>query len=236
MHTQKLVHHEHLHTLHRGVGLTMTSVRSQHWVPCLRKLAKWTICACHGCKRFQAKSGANLPPGNLPGDLTPGSHPFQVIGVDYARSIKCKKRGKVDSKAYIVLYACSLCHALYLDLVSSLETQEFILSLKTFIARKGRPDKFTLKIVLHLLVQLGGWERLWVMKSSASSLPRTKSSGSSTLVTPLCGVHNLRGWLDWCSKSTSNKVRGSGILSWQELEEVLLDVEITLNDPPEFLS
>ena len=66
------------------------------------------------------------------------------------------KRGKVDSKAYIVLYACSLCHTLYLDLVSSLETQEFILSLKTFVARKGRPDKFTLKIVLHLLVQLGG--------------------------------------------------------------------------------
>ena len=47
----------------------------------------------------------------------------------------------MESKAYIVLYACSLCRALYLDLVSSLETQEFILSQKKFIARKGRPDK-----------------------------------------------------------------------------------------------
>ena len=47
----------------------------------------------------------------------------------------------MESKAYIVLYACSLCCALYLDLVSSLETQEFILSLKKFIARNGRPDK-----------------------------------------------------------------------------------------------
>ena len=74
-------------------------------------------------------------------DWTQGSRPFQVIGVDYAGPIKYKKRGKVESKAYIVLYACSLCHALHLDLVSSLETQEFILSLKTFIARKGRPDK-----------------------------------------------------------------------------------------------
>ena len=64
LYTQKLVHHEHLRTLHGGVELTMTSVRS------------------------------------------------------HVRSC-----------------------ALHLDLVSSLETQEFILSLKMFIARKGRPDK-----------------------------------------------------------------------------------------------
>ena len=36
LYIQKLVHHEHLNTLHEGVGLTMTSVRSPHWVPCLR--------------------------------------------------------------------------------------------------------------------------------------------------------------------------------------------------------
>ena len=48
----------------------------------------------------------------------------------------------MDRKAaYIVLDACSLCHALYLNLVSSLETQGFILSLKKFIARKGRPHE-----------------------------------------------------------------------------------------------
>lgn len=141
LHTLKLAYHERLPTLHGGVGLTKTSVRSQHWVPSLRKLAKRTIHACHGCKRFQAKAASNPPPGNLPVDRTHVSHLFQVIGVDYAGPIKYKKRGKVESKAYIVLYACSLCRALYLDLVSSLETQEFILSLKKFIARKGRPDK-----------------------------------------------------------------------------------------------
>ena len=122
LYTQKLVHHEHLCTLHRGVGLTMTSVKSRHWVPRLRKLAKRTIRACHGCKRFRAKAAANPPPGNLPVDRTQGSRPFQVIGVDYAGPIKYKKRGKVESKAYIVLYACFLCRALYLDLVSSLQT------------------------------------------------------------------------------------------------------------------
>ena len=134
LYTQQLVRHEQLCTLHGGVGLTMTSVRSQHWVPRLRKLAKRTICAYHGCKRFQAKAAANPPPANLPVDRTQGSGPFQVIIVDYAGPMKYKKHGKVETKAYIVLYACSLCHALYLDLVSSLETQEFILGLKKFVA------------------------------------------------------------------------------------------------------
>ena len=89
----------------------MTSVRRHHWVQCLRKLAKRTVRACHGCQKFQ-------------------------VGL-----IKYRKHGKVEAKAYIVLYACSLCRALYLDLVPSLETQEFILSLKRLIARKGRPEK-----------------------------------------------------------------------------------------------
>ena len=73
----------------------MTSVRSQHWVPRLRKLAKRTIRACHGRKRFQAKAAANPPPGNLPVDQTQGSRPFQVVGVDYAGSIKYNKCEKV---------------------------------------------------------------------------------------------------------------------------------------------
>ena len=142
LYIQKLVHCEHWGTLHGGVRLTMTSVRSKHLVSTLRKLAKRTICARHGCKRFQAKTAANPPPGNLHVDWTQGSHTFQVIGVDYAGPIKYKKQGKVDRKAaYIVLDACSLCHALYLNLVSSLETQGFILSVKKFIARKGRPHE-----------------------------------------------------------------------------------------------
>lgn len=118
----------------------MTSFRSNHWVPRIRKLAKQIIRACHGCKRFQAVAAANPPPGNLPVDRTQGTHPFQVIGVDYTGLIKYKKRERVEGKAYIVLYACSLCRALYVDLVASLETREFILSLNKLNARKRRPQ------------------------------------------------------------------------------------------------
>ena len=57
-----------------------------------------------------------------------------------------------------VLYACSLCRAFYLDLVSSLETQEFTLSLTKFIARKGRPDEIY-SYNGSTFVGVGGWSR-----------------------------------------------------------------------------
>ena len=137
LYTQKFVQQEHLQTLHGGLGLTMTSFRKYRWVPRLGRLAKQSIRACHGCWRFQARAAATPPPGNLPVDRTQGTHPFQVIGVDYAGPLKYKKRGKAEGKAYIALYACSLSRALYLDLMSSLETQEFLLTLKNSSRGKG---------------------------------------------------------------------------------------------------
>jgi hypothetical protein len=55
--------------------------------------------------------------------------------------LKYKKSIKAEGKAYIVLYACSLTRAIYVELLTTLSAQEFISSLKRFIARKGRPQK-----------------------------------------------------------------------------------------------
>ena len=115
-------------------------------------------------------------------DQTQGFRPFQVIAVHYAESIEYKKREKVEGKAYIVLYACS-CRLLYLDLVALLGTQEFILSVKKFIARKGTTEKIY-SDKSSTFVGAAGW---------LSSLPRTRSisPGSSTLVVPPGGVENV---------------------------------------------
>ena len=49
--------------------------------------------------------------------------------------------GHKDEKAYIVLFACSLTRALYLELLPNLTTDEFLASLKRLIARRERPQK-----------------------------------------------------------------------------------------------
>lgn len=139
MFTTKLVVRAHVYTLHGGVGLVMAKIREKYWVPRLRKLAKKVITDCWGCKKFQAIAVKTPPPGPLPKTRTKQSTPFDVIGVDFAGPLKYRDKGK-DLKSSIVLYSCSLTRAVFLELLPSLETREFIKSFKRMIARRGRPS------------------------------------------------------------------------------------------------
>ena len=140
--SEKLIQDAHVLTLHGGVGLTMTYIRRDYWIPRLRHLTKKVIRGCFGCKRFQAEAFQNPPPGNLPFESTTTSVPFQVVGVDFAGLIAYKTSSKRETgKAYILLFACSLIRAIHLELLSNQMIEEFIKGLKRFIARKGRPQK-----------------------------------------------------------------------------------------------
>ena len=97
------------------------------------------ISDCWECKKFRAVHAQTPPPGPLPKVRTEQSTPFNVIGVDFAGSVKYRDKGK-ERKSYIALYSCSLTRAVFLDLLSSLETKEFIKSFKRLIARRGRPS------------------------------------------------------------------------------------------------
>ena len=140
----KLVEQAHMRTLHGGVGMTMAHIREKYWITRLRKLARKVIKECYGCRRFQAKAMKQVKqpaPGLLPRDQNKGNRPFQTIGVDFAGPLRYRKTNKTEGKSYIVLYACSLTRGIYIELLTSLSTEEFIRSLKQFIARKRRPDK-----------------------------------------------------------------------------------------------
>ena len=138
--TSSLVRQAHISTLHGGVGMTMAKIREHHWVPRLRQLVKKIRSKCQGCKRFQTKAFQTPPPGKLPSSKTQGTAPFQVLGVDFAGAIKYHDKGKKEKKSYLVMFACSLTRAVHLELVRSLETEEFIICLKKFISRRGRPE------------------------------------------------------------------------------------------------
>ena len=139
--TEKFVLRSHRRTLHGGVALTMADIRERHWVPRLRQLVKKTIKSCWGCKRFQALAFSSPPPGLLPRERTEGSNAFEVVGVDFAGPIKYRRSARVEGKAYLVLFACSLSRALHLEVLPNLETATFMGSLKLLIARRGRPSK-----------------------------------------------------------------------------------------------
>ena len=93
---EKLIIQAHRNTLHLGVVLTMTKVRSNFWIPLLRKLTKSVVRKCYDCKRFNLLPYAGVQRGPLPNDKTEQAMPFQVIGTDFAGPIyyRTKKKEK----------------------------------------------------------------------------------------------------------------------------------------------
>ena len=228
--SEKLVKDAHVKTLHGGVGLTMTRVREKYWIPRLRQLAKKVRKNCHGCKRFTAVPLKAPVVGMLPRDRTVGERAFQAIGIDYAGPLYYKK-GKREQKAYILIYACSLSRALYLDLMPDQTCDAFLRSLKRMIARKGRPD------VIYS-------DNFSTFKSAASWLKEVcKSEEVNSYLTNQeikwkFNVSKAPWWggqferMVALVKSALFKVVGASTLTWNELESLLLDVEITLNNRP----
>ena len=52
--SEMVVRQAHVNTLHGGVGLIMSKVCEEYWIPKLRALAKKILSNCYGCKRFHA--------------------------------------------------------------------------------------------------------------------------------------------------------------------------------------
>ena len=135
--TVKLVQRTHVVTLQGGAGLTVTKVRERFSVPRLRKLVKSILKGCWGCKRFRTIPAQSPPPGLLLRERTGGNTPFNVIGEHFAGPVKYLQKPKREQKAYVVLYSCSPTRGVFLELLSNLETKEFIQSLKRLNARGG---------------------------------------------------------------------------------------------------
>ncbi|GFY59391.1 integrase catalytic domain-containing protein [Trichonephila inaurata madagascariensis] len=74
-------------------------------------------------------------PVSLPSDRVNDAVVFEVVGVDLAGPLYLKG----GHKSWIVLFTCATYRAIHLELTSSLTSEAFLLSLRRFIARRGRP-------------------------------------------------------------------------------------------------
>ena len=229
--SEKIVQDAHELTLHGGVGLTMALVRRDYWIPRLRQLARSVNTRCFGCKKFHTTAFHNPPPGNLPVERTEGSSPFEVIGVDYAGLIVYKVSKKREGKSYILLFACSLSRAIHLELLTDQTTDGFIRCLKRFIARRGRPSTIysdngkSFVAAAKWLNALMKDEKL--QDYFAHHLIKWKFNLAKA---PWWGGQFER--LVGIVKQALYKSIGRAILDFDELEEVLLDVEIAVNNRP----
>ena len=169
-------------------------------------------------------------PGPLPKERTQECHPFEVIGEDYAGPIYYVKN-KAISKSYILLFSCSVSRAIHLELVRNLTTQEFIKSIKRLIARRGSP-----KIIYSDNAKTFQAGAKWLIKINKDE--KFHNFLSNENITWKFNLSKAPWWggqferLIGLTKQTLYRTIGKAHLKWEELEEVLLDIEVNLNNRP----
>lgn len=129
-----LIQGAHLENLHAGVQILLSKLREKFWIINGRKSVRNERNKCLRCKRYNARNVETIPIG-LPLDRIKEASAFEVSGIDLAGPVILRAGGK----AWIVLFTCATYRAIHLELVLSLSTKAFILSLRRFIARRGRP-------------------------------------------------------------------------------------------------
>lgn len=139
--TLLLFNFQHKQLLHPGPQMLLAQIRESWWPLGGRNLAKQVVHRCTKCYRLKAITSQPIM-GNLPNERLQPGFPFLRCGVDYAGPmfiLNRKGRGAKLEKCYLCLFICFSTKALHLELVTTLSSEGFILALKRFISRRGKP-------------------------------------------------------------------------------------------------
>ena len=136
--TRLILHDTHVKLAHCGREHLIADIRQRFWPINARTLARRTIVDCRDCRRRKVQPTvpvmADLPLSRL--DIRSGA--FHHTGVDYFGPMMVKSR-RSTVKVWGCLFTCLSIRAVHLELAGSLNTDDFILCLRRFIGRRGKP-------------------------------------------------------------------------------------------------
>ena len=224
--TVLIVKNEHKNIKHRGLKQTLTQIRNKYWIPAGRQYVKRIISSCTLCKFYNARPYDYPETPDLPKERVNSNVPFTATGVDYfgpmfARNVFEEDDSELDlHKTFVSLYTCATTRGIVLDLVKDASASTFVESLKRFIARRGCPQ---------LMLSDNG-------KNFISELCQT-----------FCAQRNINWkfsiaeapWFGgfWerlisCIKKCIKKTIGKAVLTYDEVQTLLFEVEQVINSRP----
>lgn len=234
--TKLLFNYEHIRMMHAGPQLLLASLRETYWPIGGRNLAKACYRRCVRCRRL---SGQTVLPqmGNFPTDrVSPSVYPFQNVGVDYAgplTAVSRQGRGCRQIKVYVVLFVCFSVKAIHLELVSDLTSDNYLQALRRFMSRRGKPINIYSDNGTSFV---GAYNEIGkFIKSNCSSISEgVAQEGINFHFIPPYAPH-FGGLWEAGVKSTKyhlNRVLGNCLLTYEELNTTLVQIEAILNSRP----
>ncbi|GFW81114.1 integrase catalytic domain-containing protein [Trichonephila clavipes] len=223
--TQRLIEYYHRQNCHAGTQILLGILRERFWILRSRRVVRKIVRSCIRCKRYKYKS-PNSEPVSLPGDRVNDAAVFKIVGVDLAGPLYVKG----GQKSWIVLFTCATYRAIHLELTSSLSTDAFLLSLRRFIARRGRPrviysDSGTNFRGAHGELSGIDWEKVLKLATIQRIIWKFNPPTAAW-------------WDGWWErlvrvlKELLGRTLGNAILTTEELQTVLCDCESVINSRP----
>ena len=158
--TSLLIKEYHQKLFHSGVSHTLAQLRNQYWIPQGRAEVKKAIHGCGVCKRFQGGPFKLPSMSPWPRKKVAKSAPFAYTGLDYFGPLYIQA-GSSKKKVWVCLFTCVTVRAIHLELVKDLTAEQFLLALRRFIARRGKPAQLILDNAPQFKLAKTGIDKAW---------------------------------------------------------------------------
>ncbi|XP_049869459.1 uncharacterized protein LOC126369201 isoform X2 [Pectinophora gossypiella] len=238
--TKLLIWKEHETLLHAGPKLLLASLNNKFWLINAVREIKHVIHKCIKCFKLKAKAASQLM-GSLPAERVTVARPFEKVGIDYAGPFNIKLhrvRKPLILKAYVLIFVCFVTKAIHVELASDLTTACFLNCLKRFIARRNKPSQIFCDNAATFKGANSQLQELYKLQSHPthqnSVVKFTADQGITFNFIPAyspvfgglweAGVKSL--------KYHMKRVIGQTVLTYEELNTVIIQIEGILNARP----
>jgi hypothetical protein len=134
----------HLDNLHStGINHTMADINSKFHVRHGREYFKSLVRSCQRCKLLWPKTRPQLMAPLPDFRVTSGTPcPFSTTTLDAAGPFQTKqRRGHQQVSRHLILFTCAITRAVHIEVMTSTDTDSFLLALTRFCSTRGRPRR-----------------------------------------------------------------------------------------------
>lgn len=227
---------EHLRLLHAGPQLTLASMRQKYWAIHGRNLVRKIVRECIVCIRAKPTTSQQLM-GSLPECRVNLVRPFLHTGVDFTGHVMIKRtpRGSSHEKAYVCIFICMSSKAVHLEVLTSLSSKAFISAFRRFIARRGMPSHMYSDNATNFVA---GEKEIRQLLNDHNMQQELVNIASGLHIqwhfNPPSAPHQGGLWEAAVRsfKHHFKRVMGTMILTYEELNTVVVQIEAVLNSRP----
>ena len=233
----------HKQMLHAGPETVLSTLRQRIWITPVRREVKRIVRKCVICQR-QCVGPCGQKMGPLPEERVTPSLPFSDIGTDFAGPL-CVKVRTIVKKSYVCLFTRASSRMVHLELTNSLTTDEFLQAFSRMTSRRGLCHTVWADNAKAFKAASNEIQRLYSKRETQSqSMGDTLDQNRIESELASKGIKwkfitersPWRGgwWERFCRavKEPLRKVLGKALLTFTELNTLLVKIEVVINSRP----